>query len=272
MNRIMKNVSLILITTVLISVPEFCFSQDEYLNDQGDFFGYGDKRVERRILIDGITAGMLPRASFDFDVRTFTNGGVQAAVNVGLRERLSIGLSYGAAGLLSEQTPHWNDRMEFLLKYRIITEDYTIPSIAFGFSSQGSGYWDEENRRYAHKSKGFFIAATKSYLVYRNVVSFTLGVNVSMEQKTVDKDPTLYFGAITQLNKEVYILWEYDLATNDDKSHGDYGVGRGYFNAGLEWVLTEKISLEFDLRNILKNRRDAKTLDREIRLLYVEQF
>jgi len=247
-------------------------AQEEVVNEDNGVTDQEWGRLERRILIDGITAGMLPKASFDFDIRTFTDGGLLAALDVGLLDRLNIGLSYGGARLLSERTPDWNAQMEFLLKYRILKEDYTLPSIAFGYSSQGSGYWDKVHKRYAQKSKGFFVATTKSYLIYNNLFSITGGINLSLEERRKDKDPTAYFGALTQINGNLYLLMEYDLATNDNKSHDQYGVGRGYLNAGLEWVLAEKISLEFDFRNILKNRRDAKTLDREIRLMYFEHF
>lgn len=246
-------------------------AQSEFSNKQDKYGGYDGTRVERRVLIDAITAGMLPRASFDFDIRTFTNGGVQSAVSVGLLDRLTIGLSYGAATLLTEDKPDWNPNMEFLVKYRILTEKYVHPSIAFGYCSQGSGPWDEENERYAQKSKGFFFAVTKSYLVYRNQFAFTGGINITPEGWEKEKDPSVYLGAVTQLNDDVFILGEYDLALNDNERYAQYGMGRGFLNIGLEWVLNESVSLEFDLRNLLKNR-DVTSFDRGVRLLYLEHF
>jgi hypothetical protein len=235
--------------------------------DENSLYGH---RLGRRILIDAITADMLPRASFDFDIRTFPDGGVLSSVNVGILNRITIGLSYGASRFLSEKNPEWNDHMEFLIKYRILTEDYLFPSIAFGYSSQGSGYWDDEHERYAQKSKGIFLVGTKSYLVYNLPATFTVGLNVSMEERDVDKDPTLYCGAVMPINRELYFIGEYDLALNDNRRHAQYGKGRGYLNFGLEWVLTQSISLEFDLRNLLLNREDSKAIDREVRLLYME--
>ncbi len=247
-------------------------AQEDFFDDTGDFMDSGAQRLERRVLIDAITAGMLPRASFDFDIRTFSQGGVQAGVNVGLMNRINIGLSFGGARILSEQNTEWNSDMEFLLKYRIITEDYSYPSIAFGFSSQGSGYWDKDKKRYAQKSKGFFIAATKSFLAYQNVVAFTGGINITPEGWSENKNPTAYFGFITQVNNEVHFLGEYDFAINDNKRYAQYGRGRGNLNFGLEWVLTESVSLEFNLRNVLLNRDDVKSPERGIRLIYLESF
>ncbi len=238
---------------------------DQYYNQKAE-------RLERRILIDGITAEVLPRASFDFDIQTFTNGGAQAALNVGLLDRLTIGLSYGSGKLLSEGKPNWNPHMEFLIKYKLLSKSLTYPTLSLGYCSQGSGSWDKVNKRYAQKSKGFFIVATKSYLVYRNVVSFTAGVNLSKEGWDKDKDPTPYMGIVTQVNSNVYFIGEYDFALNDNKRYAQYGEGRGFLNIGLEWVISDAVSIEFDLRDLLLNRTDAKYIDREVRLFYIENF
>ncbi|MBD3233064.1 MAG: hypothetical protein GF315_05015 [candidate division Zixibacteria bacterium] len=245
-------------------------SQD-YYNRSDEYNNYPAGRVERRILIDAITAGMLPRASFDFDVRTFSHGGVQAGVNVGILDQIDIGLSYGAGQLLSVEHPDWNPNMEFLLKFRLLKESYSNPAFAFGYNSQGSGAWDEVNSRYAIKSKGFFVVVTKSFLVYRNVMAFTAGMNLSMEDRDEDKDPSGYVGMYTQINDEVYLMAEYDLAINDNTRYDIYGYGRGFLNVGLEWALTPSVSIEFDFKDLLRNR-DIPSFDREVRLLYIEHF
>ncbi|MBD3169148.1 MAG: hypothetical protein GF307_06665 [candidate division Zixibacteria bacterium] len=265
----MKGFKILLIFGILTSVvlAGGLANADEIFDMGKD---YKAESPPRRILVDAITANTLPRASFAFDIHTFPNDGLQATLSVGILDRITVGLSYGSALLLSETTPDWNDRMEFLVKYRILTEDYTFPSLAFGYSSVGSGYWDEVNNRYAQKSKGFYLAATKSYYIYNVLTAFTGGINVSMEQRSVDNDPSAYVGTIFQINREVFILAEYDFAINDNKSYQQYGMGRGYLNIGVEWVITPSISLEFDMRNMLQNRRDAKTMDREIRLIYFE--
>ncbi|PJA28010.1 MAG: hypothetical protein CO189_05485 [candidate division Zixibacteria bacterium CG_4_9_14_3_um_filter_46_8] len=262
---------LIILVLMGISVFRISIAQDNFTSDPSEFGKDATSPIERRILIDAITAGVLPRASFDFDIRTFTYGGGQVALNVGLLKRLNIGLSYGAGRLLTEDTPLWNPNMEFLVKYRIFTENYAYPSLAIGYSSQGSGTWDKVNKRYAQKSKGIYLAATKSFLVYRNIVAFTGGINVSMEDRDRDKDPSAYFGAFTQVNDQLYFIVEYDLAINDNERYNVYGFGRGFLNIGLEWILTQSVSVEFDLRDLLQNR-DVKSFDREVRLFYIEHF
>ena len=54
-------------------------------------------RPQLRWILDTPTAGMLPRGSFDLDMRTFSQGGVQATLGIGLMNRFSVGIGYGAS-------------------------------------------------------------------------------------------------------------------------------------------------------------------------------
>ncbi|MGB7060925.1 MAG: hypothetical protein WBF13_01055, partial [Candidatus Zixiibacteriota bacterium] len=51
--------------------------------------------LEPRRLIDCPTAGLLPRASFDFDIRMFPAGGVIFGLDIGLMRRFMVGMSFG---------------------------------------------------------------------------------------------------------------------------------------------------------------------------------
>jgi len=82
------------------------------------------ERAERRSLVGCPTAFTLPRASFDFDIHTFPNGGVQGAVHIGLLDQFMIGLSYGAEKILGETKAQGNPRMEVSVKLRLL---FTIP-------------------------------------------------------------------------------------------------------------------------------------------------
>jgi hypothetical protein len=235
---------------------------------------YADMSIPRpqlRWVVDTPTGGMLPRGSFDLDMRTFSGGGLQATLGIGLMDRFSVGLGYGASAVLTDTIPVYNPRLEFQIRYRLFEETRGIPDIAVGFSSQGFGKFDEDGDRFQVKSPGFYISFSKRFLLYSSPAGWHWGLNYSLEN-LVDNDPSAFLGFNAELGEDMMFLTEYDFALNDNKSDGVYGRGRGFLNAGLAWYLTDGLSLELDMKNLLRNRRGANAIDREARLVYVEYF
>ncbi len=239
-------------------------------------------RSDVRWLVDSPTAYMLPRGSFDIDLRTFPEGGVQASLNIGLADIFSVGICYGGAKILSERIPEWNARMEFKLRFRLIEESESFPQVAVGFSSFGYGLYQEkdttigyEESRYLVKSPGFYLSLSRKYPLYSSSIEFHGGVGYSLENE-VDGDPNVFIGMVTNLGYRMIFITEYDFAINDNKPSGIFGRGRGYLNLGLAWYITSDLSLEVDFKNLLSNRRnlteDDKIIDREVRLVYLQFF
>jgi hypothetical protein len=236
---------------------------------------YADVRIPRiplRWIIETPTAGMLPRGAFDLDFRTFSGGGLQGLLDIGLMNRFSVGLSYNAATVFSDATPDWGPRLEFQLRCLLIEEGYGLPAIAVGFSSQGYGPYDSEHKRYQIKSPGFYTVFSTNFRLYSYNAGIHGGINYSLENER-DNDPSAFVGFNSDLGGNMSFLAEYDLAINDNTNeYGIYGRGRGYLNMGIVWYLTDGLSLELDLKNLLKNRPGAGSIDREARLIYVEFF
>lgn len=270
-NRPMIRVIAIIILALL---PGLTVAQTETPDDQA----YAEMNIPRpqlRWVIDTPTGGMLPRGAFDLDLRTFSGGGMQAALGIGLAERFSIGLAYGASAVLTDTVPVYNPQLEFQIKYRFIQESRNIPDIAVGYSSQGYGPFDEREDpaedRFQVKSPGFYLAFSKRFLLYNSPAGWHWGINYSLENQ-VDNDPSIFVGFNAELSNDMQFLTEYDFALNDNKSDGVYGRGRGFLNTAIAWYLTDGLSLELDLRNLTRNRRGANAIDREARLVYVEYF
>ncbi len=255
---------------LLLLSPSLVLAQRETPDDKA-YANQAIPRPQLRWVIDTPTGGMLPRGSFDLDLRTFSGGGLQAALGIGLMERFSIGLAYGASAVLTDTIPVYNPKLEFQIKYRLFEETRSIPDIAVGFSSQGFGPYDEPGKRFQVKSPGFYAAFTKRFLIYNSPAGWHWGLNYSLEKER-DDDPSAFVGFNTELGNDMLFLAEYDFALNDNKSDGVYGRGRGFLNAALAWYLTDGLSLELDLKNLLRNRRNANAIDREARLVYVEYF
>jgi hypothetical protein len=221
--------------------------------------------------MDTPTAGTLPRGAFDMELKTFPGGGIRSTLSIGLNSRFSAGIGYGASYVLADVEPEWNSEIEFLLKIRLHEESDEFPAIAIGFCSIGNGPYDDEYNRYAVKSPGFYLAFSKNFGFYNNPAAWHWGINYSLETD-YDDDPSVFVGFNADLGPNMTFLSEYDFAFNDNHRYDIYGKKRGYLNIGLAWYITDELSLELDLKNLLQNRDDAESIDREARLVYVEYF
>ncbi|MFQ6002955.1 MAG: hypothetical protein ACE5KJ_04340, partial [Candidatus Zixiibacteriota bacterium] len=126
--------------------------------------------------------------------------------------------------------------------------------------------------RYVYKSKGFYAVISKNYLVAEVPVGFHFGANYSLENDDGDKNIAIFFGADVLATENLGFVAEYDLATNDDEFKEKYGQGYGYLNAGVQWIFSPRLQLEFQFKNILLNREDISTWGREFRITYFEMF
>ena len=228
-------------------------------------------KPELRWVIDVPTAGILPRGTFDMDMRTFPVGGVQTTLNIGLGHRFMVGVGYGASQVLTDVDPDWNPQVEFLLRFRLHEESEGFPALAVGYSSMGFGPYDSENERYAVKSPGFYFVFSKNFQFYENPAAWHGGINYSLENSR-DNDPNLFVGFNADVGPSMTFLAEYDFAFNDTERYSVYGKRRGYMNMGLAWYITQELSLELDMKNLLRNRSNSSAIDREIRLVYTEYF
>lgn len=236
--------------------------------------------IPPRDLIDMPTAGTLPRSYFDIGLRVYSGGGALGTCNIGLSNRLTLGIAYGAEGAISNTEPNWNPDIEFNLKFRIIDEMQYFPGVVLGYSSQGDGPWNKDLQRYAFKSRGFYAVASRSFYFYKWTSGWHAGINYSMEKKK-DEDNTLngFFGVDATFNYNLALLLEYDLALNDDRSSypdgsaaNFSGKGRGYLNSSIKWLFAQNLQIEIILKDLLLNRREAQTITRELRLTYIEHF
>lgn len=235
--------------------------------------------VRQTMLVDCPSAWTLERASFNFSMRSYPNGGILSSVNIGLSNRVTLGISYGAEGIIAESKPTWNPRVEFNVKLKAVDESIVMPAIAVGFCSQGYGAWHDRDamdlktiNRYTFKSKGFYAAASKNYLIGNFQTGLHGGVNYSTEQEDDDENITFFVGLDTRLNRDIGIVLEYDFAMNDNIDGGQFGKGYGYLNASIQWIYARNLVMEFLLKNLNNNRRGTNDIWRGLRVTYVEYF
>jgi len=236
--------------------------------------------VPPRWLVDVPTAGTFPRAYFDIGVRFYPNGGAIANTDIGLSNRLTLGISYGAEDVISNTDPNWNPGIEFNVKFRVVDELEYFPAFTVGFSSQGFGAYSDEFDRYTFKSRGFYGVVSRSFYFYQWTSGWHIGVNYSLENDVdEDEDPNFFIGVDATFKYNLALLLEYDVALNDDRStlpSGEpyvfAGKGRGYLNLGIKWLFTKNLEMEAHLKDLLLNRRQSDTITREISITYIDKF
>lgn len=232
----------------------------------------GAQDIQPRKLVDCPTAGLLPKGSFDLEVRAYSGGGLLAKASVGLTDRLAMGLSFGGGNIIGAGKITWNPRPEAQIKYRLFEESPLWPAVAIGFDSQGYGSYSDSSERYEIKSKGVYGVLSKNYHLGGRPLGLHFGVYYSFEKKDGDDDPSFFLGLDKGLNEELSLVAEYDLALNDDRQNGVFGTGNGYLNLGIRWNIERRFFFELDLRNLTDNIENLSGFARELRIVTLQFF
>lgn len=231
--------------------------------------------IPPRTLVDMPTAGTLPRGTFNIGLRLYAQGGALGYTDIGLSNRLMLGISYGGIKIVSNENPDWNPSIAFNLKFRVIDEMEVFPAVTVGFSDQGYGPFVDDWDRFVFKSRGFYAVTSRSFYFYKWTSSWHFGVNYSREYKgDDDQDVNIFGGFDATFNYNLALLLEYDAAFNDDS--GDRpeisGKGRGYLNLSVKWLFAANLEMEIFAKDLLINRREADTFSRGLRIIYIDHF
>ena len=224
-----------------------------------------------RWLVDGPTAGMLPAGRLAADLRLYGDSGILSQVEVGVHSRISIGVSFGGQHIVGSRDAAWNPRVEVAGRVRVIEEELKIPAVALGYHSQGYGEYDEALERYEVKSKGLYAVASKNYGFPLGDMGVHAGLNRSLEDGDGDGDFTGFVGADLEFKRIFALLMEYDFAINDNENNS-LGSGRGRLNVGGRWMPSERLNLEVDVKNLFRDGKRSKKIDRQVRLVYYSKI
>ncbi len=240
-------------------------------------------------LLDLHTAGILPRATFSLEMGVYPPGdpeirgaGLSTGISVGITDRLNIGISYGADGLVGRGRVDPNPYPGALVKYRLFEEGYINPALVLGYDHQGYGGIEPDSVSYGgfvYKSQGLFAALSKNFRVFDKLqIGFHGGLNFSFEDLDNVTWPDLYAGMDLEVNEELAFTLAYDFALDQvDPCGCNYAyTHNGFLNAGVRWAFSREFYIEFMLKDILENKLShtgrRKGWTRELKLVYIKEF
>ena len=232
----------------------------------------GEKaKFEYRTLVDMPTAGILEKGFVGATTDILPMGVVIEKLEVGAFDNVSFGISYGGANLIGEGTIDWYKLPGVNIRFRLFNEALTFPAIAVGFDSQGKGVYHDSSGRYDIKSPGFYAAASKNFAFF-GYLSLHTTASYSLESKDGDNFLNIYIGAEKTLGSFVSVIAEYNFAFNDNETKY-YGSDNGYLNFGIRWSPGAGFTLEFDLRDLLSNKKlNPTSADRALKIEYIKSI
>ena len=226
-------------------------------------------------LISVPTAGTLMRGSFSMDMRIQDEGGLVLGLSAGITDRFQFGMSFGSPNLIGDENLEWYPRPEAKLKYLIVDENLSMPALALGLNTQGSGDYVDTLQRYEIKALGLYGAMSKNWKSPLGNIGLHTGLNYSfLETEDGDSDPNLFFGIDVEFNPEFSFLLEYNSALNENgMTARTMSVSKGgYLNAALRWSFVESLHLELHLNNLLFDEEEVDYFKRELKITYIEYF
>ena len=223
------------------------------------------------------TAGTLQRGSFALEMRIQKFGGLTSSISVGLTDRFQLGISYGSANLIGDDSLIWYPKPETNLKYLLIDESETSPGISLGIDTQGLGKFNSGDSlmRYDTKALGLFAVASKNWVTPLGNLGWHFGSNYNfVETNDNDKDVNFFMGFDIEFNPELSIMLEYNAALNENNmTSKNIAISRGgYLNAGIRWTFVERLHIEIDFNNLMFDKKKVDYFNREIKITYIEYF
>ncbi|MBT8379457.1 MAG: YjbH domain-containing protein [Ignavibacteria bacterium] len=230
----------------------------------------GEKaKFEYRYLIDMPTGGILEKGAVGLTTDILPDGVLVTTLEAGVFENVSFGISYGGSNLIGSGKVEWYKLPGVNFRVRILNETILLPALTLGFDSQGKGVYNNDVKRYAIKSPGFFAAVSKNF-DFLGYLSLHGSINYSLEGKDGDNFVNIRAGAEKTLGSSFSLLIEYDFALNDNKS-ASFGDGKGYLNTGIRWSVGSGLTIGFDLRDLLSNKSETKNAaDRALRIEFIK--
>lgn len=213
-------------------------------------------------LIDQPTIEFPNHGVYTVQLRFGPKGEIIGFGNIGLWDRFSLGISYGASNLIGTGDPEFYTQPGVQLRILALEPGLLVPAVIFGFDNQGFGPFD--NSRYEIMSKGIYCQFGETFDYPGLKIVPSLGINYSFEQEgRFDMFGGIKFG----FGSTTQFLADYSPNFSDVQDKN-----KGYLNIALRFIFYEQLFFEFALRDLLDNSAESKQLNRMIKIGYQESF
>jgi hypothetical protein len=214
------------------------------------------------------TAGILSRGEARFHQLVFKNNGMMVGANVGLFDNFQFGVSYGAENVVGEKEPIWHKQPGFNVRFRIINETLQMPAIAIGVDTQGHGAYHSDLKRYDIKSKGAYAVVSKNFR-FLGMIGFDFGTNYTFEKEDDKTALDFFAGMYKSVGQNLLVFADFSMGLNDNCQNSEVtGRSRGYFNTGLQFRVSDQLTLKLLMKDLFKNRESTELFDRSIMIDY----
>ena len=226
-------------------------------------------------LVSVPTSGTLPKGVYALETLLMKDGGILPKFLLGVSDNFTFGVSFGVQNFIGIGNVNKNKNYpEVHIKYRLYEETESRPGLALGMNTQGRGAYHPLKERYDQKALGVYCIISRNWNLLGNF-GFHIGLNKNLIEKK-DQDTNIFFGFDKEINRSFSILAEYNLARDDDGEQNTEGFfireGKGYCNLGLRWSAVDNVMLEVNVNDLLKNNSNDNSMNREVKIIYYEQF
>ncbi len=201
-------------------------------------------------------------AEFEIELRFGPQGEILGFFDIGVMDRLSFGISYGANNLLGAGDPEFYEIPGVQGRIIAIEQGLLTPRVILGFDSQGYGGYD--GTRYTIRSKGLYSQIGKAFGFKGIEILPSLGVNYCFEG---ENHFDLFCGLETMFGSSSALIVDYTPNFEDDLDQNN-----GYLNTSLKLIFYQGLFFEFALRDLLGNSPDDLEFNRMIRIGYKQIF
>lgn len=199
---------------------------------------------------------------YGMQLRFGPTGEILANANLGLFNRLCLGLSYGASNLIGAGDPEFYGQPGIQARFMALEPSALLPTVIVGFDNQGFGQYTTDDR-YFIMSKGLYFQFGKAFEYPGLSITPNAGLNYCFETGgRVD----IFSGIKFQFGASAQFIVEY---SPNFSALGD--ENKGYLNIGFNYIFYEDVFFQFALRDLLENN-EGNQLNRMIKFGFNQSF
>lgn len=219
---------------------------------------------ESRTIVDMPTAGISPKKSLTVYSLVREEGSVLLESSYSPFEDVQVGGGFVFNNLIGTNDIETSLLPLVHLKWRLVNERTFLPAVVLGFSTFGRGNFDHTSITFQTNSPGIYLALSKEWRWNLGSLSTHGGVNYSFDPLESNRKPNYFFGLEQALTSRLSVLLEYN-AVNDDIRYSSGGL----LNTAFRYSIIKGVTLEFQLRDLLKNNTPTNSISRNVGLDFI---